>query len=750
MENVTVANLEAELGCFESPSSSAPPRHDHGDLHKLFEPPTESTSRLDPPSKTKSVYSFGADGVLAWTTSAGELLQVANCIDDKLIGAEYKRSIDRGQRYHDRGKMLETAVRQPQGSGFGIGLSLDSNVHPYDKCWINNRWPRFSYREHGLDIHLQYYVQSKSVVQEYAIRNTSQETVSLPYMFSSDICFREHKEASSLIYPISTSKSPARLLLFGNSEVLIRHGAGKCKLTMALFLNGQRQSLWAERDAKSREPSIRRRSADSKEDSDAFESTLRRRILTDQLLDEDADTDFRRMYRRRYDEPGYGHVQSSGTADLASHAAVVTVPAGSTQELRAVLSISSFLDDEIGPSKPLLIPDSKIKSSDDREKHGDEDLDPSLQRIRSRQKKVIDRSKQISLQHPGPEEKARLPGIIKDHVAIGAACARLKSLGEARYHLCMACLIAESLYEENSYTLSNVGLVYATLLYNHGWYTTALNITKHLYLTLESKNSKAKEFNVLREKVLIWLATMYLGTGYPSEAESLYQVASFHPIQNHETFLDSVSAHCLERMAWAQILQKKYEEAHKTYSLLLKLPENLHSVIFSNLGFIERRLGRAEQARSCFMKALGPMDESRGLYACLKKLGASPEDDPKVGEALTRHGDRMSQLFQPAGFRNPINDGPFEFAMARQLEALLCTCRIPIINTATELLGLHSFNSNFLLNAKSILTKALGKVLFDLRYQNESKQLVKVILSGYSRLPRSPIRGALIIQQGAN
>ena len=199
------------------------PRRGHGSSDTFFDAPTESTFRLKPRSKLKSAYSFGRDGTLGWTTPAGELLSVASSIDERLVGIEFKKSIELGQDYHQRGKMLARAVKASQGSGYGIGLSLDMEINSSQVSWVYNRWPRYTYQHDGLEIRLQYYVESQSVIQQYQIRNNGQEDASLPYVITSDVCFRKHQWPAEAMQPVPSTKCPERLLIVQNSEVLIRN-----------------------------------------------------------------------------------------------------------------------------------------------------------------------------------------------------------------------------------------------------------------------------------------------------------------------------------------------------------------------------------------------------------------------------------------------------------------------------------------------------------------------------------------------
>ena len=201
---------------------------------------------MSPPSKTKSIYPFGNEGTLAWATPAGELLQIASCIDNELIGIECKRLVEKGDGYYQKGRMLSEAVQLPQGSGCGIGLSLAVDIQPSDVSWVQNRWPRFTYQYNNLDIKLQYYVEpkSRSIIQQYQICNTAPNEVSLPFIVSSDACFRRHGNASHKSHPIPSGKSHERLLLFNNSEVLLDCAAERAQFRMSVFLNAQRLSLW--------------------------------------------------------------------------------------------------------------------------------------------------------------------------------------------------------------------------------------------------------------------------------------------------------------------------------------------------------------------------------------------------------------------------------------------------------------------------------------------------------------------------
>lgn len=379
---------------------------------------------------------------MAWTTPAGELLQVANLVDNRLISADYKRSIERGRDYRDRGKVLERALDSPQGSGFGIGISLGLELEPLQRSWAYNRWPRFGFQHNGLELNLQYYIDadSQAVIQEYQIRNTGQEEVSLPYIISSDLCFREHRGQSSVIHSLNPGKCSERLLLFQNTELRIQNDVERCQLRMALFLNARRHSLWAESGSKveSNKERVRKGSFDPNTELKEADDRLRDRILAGQFADEDADSELRRLYRRCLDR-NHERVRQSTPRDLAIfaiHRQSLIVPPGSTQELRLVIQLSGSLhkaNELADPSSALLVP------KEDRENHGkghgDKGSESNLEKIRSKQRLLIANTQQISPKTPDLEGKRRISRIVNDHLDLGQACAVLDLLAEARYHL---------------------------------------------------------------------------------------------------------------------------------------------------------------------------------------------------------------------------------------------------------------------------------------------------------------------------
>ncbi|KAI4112482.1 MAG: hypothetical protein LQ345_006378, partial [Seirophora villosa] len=665
-------------------------RLDHGNPPKSFDAPVEATSRLDSPStKSPAIYPFGADGVLAWITSAGELLQLASCIGNRLKGVDYKQSIQRGSSYPERHDMLERVASGPQSSGYAIGLSLGSLIEPFEKCWLHNLWPRFSYRHRGLEIRLQYCIDSRAVIQDYHIRNPGPDAVTLPFMVSSDVCFREHNTVEASVSPIPTGKSPARHLVFQNTQVVIRNDDEQCQMTMALFLNGQRHPLWAPSrvDENIKESKAVAGSLHTSEGLIQIDERLRRRVFAGHLVDEEADSEFRRSYRRCH-ELGQGLQQSHDTINFSSHTFFLEVPPDSSQELRLVFHLAAFSKPGKDRSGSDSAPQAETKSNHGDRQHGDSQTpEATLDRLRSKQKSLVERSRRMDLKNLDPEERRHISKCIRDHLEIGTACATLNLVGEARYHFFTACLIAEYIYKQDSFFLSYARFKYSRFLFKYGWCSTALQTMEPLYETLLIQKLRSEQFTMLWEKVQLWLARMYMGTGDFSRAEIMYEKVMPNPTAKGEG-TDLASARCMERIAWAQVKQEKYEAAFKNYMLLLKLSTINRQVIISNLGFIQRKLGHPEQAKSFFNEALEVRDahlESSeqlharsGLYACLRQLGVNPDEHVDIAKSLVQHVDFIPPAYSVSSLDIPIESRSLRIAFTRHLETLLTSWSIPV------------------------------------------------------------------------
>ncbi|KAI4101000.1 MAG: hypothetical protein LQ339_005321 [Xanthoria mediterranea] len=360
------------------------------------------------------------------------------------------------------------------------------------------------------------------------------------------------------------------MLLFQNTEVLVRSDIEMCQLKMALFLNANKQCLWNSNGLKKdlEKNPVRKNSEDSSAElnKDSIQSVryriyleypddrLRKRIFEGQLVDEDADSAIKKFYRRWYDFADAPRQSlSPDLASLATHKDNLIVPAESTQELRIVIQLSGLQHAESTPlelQSKSLEPAQKIESSDGRPNTS------AGETIRSRQKTLIVNMKQIWSNSSG-DGKRRPSKIISDHIELGLACADIGWAAEARYHLLMACLIAEYLYPEGSYPLSNARFNYAKFLYKYRQRSKALDILEKLSDPLSRTRFTGKKLIYFREKVQIKLADMYLDeTGTVAEAERIYQSA-FSSSITKETLPQAVPAFCSERIAWAQVKQNK-------------------------------------------------------------------------------------------------------------------------------------------------------------------------------------------------
>ena len=520
------------------------------------------------------MYTFGDKGTLAWASPSGELLSVAKCVKNKLVGIEYKNGIERGRYYSSRGKTLSNVVNLPHGEGYGMGISLDLNLNAVDTCWVSNRWPRFTYKHNALDIRLQYYVNSHSIFQQYQIRNNGDEEAHLPCIISSDICFWEHnRETEKSFHPVPTGKSLERLLLFQNSQVLIRDAAGKAQLKMELFFNAQRVSCWADEPLSGEEEATE--STDTKDTSQELElgeDELRVIIMNKKPLSFSEDYALRSMYAEYYNG-NLGRKQPRGLMqkNFAKHRKSILLPAQSTQEICMIVQIAGI---------PRPGADTSDRPS---EKHDNSSSTPlrgvgehqfdygwRLQiydEMFQRQYNVLKELENLTGNTTNSSHKSRAADIVKDQLWLGNSYVRLGRLGEARYHYHFACLCAESFNKEDLYSLSKTRFEYAKFLDAHEWHSTALEVLDGTF-----KEWSTWKFGNVAEKdlwadIISRLAPMYFEKGDKgdfSRAESLFEKAFNHFSKNGKEHNPS-SAHFLERIACAQAYQGNYAGAETHY-----------------------------------------------------------------------------------------------------------------------------------------------------------------------------------------
>lgn len=403
-------------------------------------------------------------------------------------------------------------------------------MEPFNSCWVQNRWPRFHFRYEGLDIRLQYYIASHTIIQEYRVRNSGIEEVSLPYMFNSDVCFREHSIDPPPVDAVTTARSSARSLLFGNSEVRVRSRARKYELAIALFLNSERHSLYS--GDRAGEPPQARSNEASHMSSDAeverlrhIEERLRANVQSGDLMGQMPAKDFEALYRENnLTKEGISEVKARNVLNWAASTDTLSVPGGSTQELRAVLRLSSFphqLDEMADPnrltaptqashataassrsdvdalslqSQSRTMPETpgardasivNILPAEDEQNPKEEPRHVRSLKIARIRQRLAQKASELSLTSQDAQQKRRLSDFANQHLALGQAFLTDGFINYAGQHLLIACLIAEYAVEEDSYYWRHAQLQYAKYLDYCGWYSSALRIMEQLILVLQ-------------------------------------------------------------------------------------------------------------------------------------------------------------------------------------------------------------------------------------------------------------------------
>ncbi|KAG8525245.1 uncharacterized protein KY384_008889 [Bacidia gigantensis] len=687
MDRVAIADLELELGCLEVAGESSSLRQDHGDSDIFFDAPRDVTSRLEPPSKTKSIYTFGIDGTIAWVTPAGELLQVASCIKSRLIGVEYKKTIERGEGYNARGKLLERAVESAHGSGYGIGLSLAQGLEPYSVCWVHNRWPRFSFRYNDLDIRLQYYVEGNSVIQQYQIRNDAKVQADLPYSISSDICFREHRPGRNPFHVVPTEKSQERLLLFQNSEVLVRNTKFKAQYRTTTFLNTQRFSAWAVN------PVIEASQEDDEEEEDLYLKEVATKQLANTISADGGllrydDNSLRRQCTRFYNRaPGRKQPEMYRKHNFAQSRSVITIPGESTQELCTVLEVSDL---------PLISDTPTANLQRQKDKEAETQKEKITEKVNHMQRRLTANANHSVLTSLDAANSPQMPqfteavSFINEHLRIAKACTKVERLGEARYHYWVACLIAEVVYNKKAIPLSDIRFQYAKFLHENGWHDAALKIMRDVYQyrdldDIMNQDPKSRE---LTRGIRYRLASMYLEDGLLTEAGDIFD-GTWSYFNKDMTPPDLNCYSFLERAAWTQVCQNKHEKAYESYSVLLNQRSLPRRIMLCNLAFVRRKTGYFQEAESLYRSALHCSDSGTtnatddmitrsGLFACLRGLGKHAESDSEL-KSLRGYVDVNSRITLSPRFESPFDKAEFQFTMTRHLETLLSVYSIPIL-----------------------------------------------------------------------
>ena len=592
--------------------------------------------------------------------------------------------------------MLQTALNLPQGSGNGIGLSLDLNLHPINMHWVHNRWPRFIYQFRGMEIRLQYYVTSQSVVQQYQIRNDGDQDISLPYIISTDILFRDHELDGESFWPMPFQKSTQRLMLSQNSELLVRNEPNDVQFEIAVFLNKQRISTWRDNQSSDGEDE-----PGDNRDSEIFGHGLPRieKDLRDAIVDQRRMSALEeRLYRVRYTietpetSPGDRRLRTHRRTNFAKFHNTLVVPGGSSQELCAIAKISGALQPEKASDQST--PKPVGMQSKDRAVNGVNEQSPLGKETRMKSKirhesGLIGRGGDISFDTSDTRRRAQVVQLMQKCVRLGRALASIGQVRLARYYYFTASLIAETIHTEDIYLLSAVRFHYAKFLLRYGWYSDGMREMEDLVQNTsneEGENAKTIKF---WSEVRIQLASRYLKLGRFLQAENLYHQSLQHLTQGTST-LEPVSAPIWERIAWAKVNRGQHEQASEIYNRFLEQGSASRRTLLSNLGFIKRRLGQLTDARKFYERALQETNgESTystdksftrdGLSSCLRSLGATPERIDEVSASSIKSIDINHTFSQFQYLHSPDKeDHPFGFVLLRHLETLLSLCSIRI------------------------------------------------------------------------
>ena len=689
MDRVTIADLEAELGCLYQPATESsgtgllPPSLADSDRYspatqphdgppiEFYEPSPEAITHLETETKVPCLYPFGSEGTIAWVNAAGELVNFASNIKNRLIGIDSKKCLEKGDEYSSRAKVLEEIARADHGYVRGIGLSLDVNVGEPTACWVHNRWPRFRWKQDDLDIQLQYVIVDGSAIQQYQICNNGKDSAQVGYTISSDVTFREHAGATPP-YPVPVDQTLDRIMVFQNSMLLIRNSAFDAEFEMGVFNNGSRRRLWAHKQ----------------EDEHEAEETPIERFLNTHTLDEETARleRWESMFRADFsvkqrlsqaDENYYRHytslqskdTKSSGDEqkDLSQYYSTLSIAPGSTEELCAVVKLSALEDqchdpnettdpvpnelhtvgmpridgneqvqekqsNSVGYSRfdPLVLdghqpglpitavqfPYSKGVVQQLEGQYSVLALQINDKLTRKQKEKAI---KKITREEDRLKEReivlfSMFRGQRGRVTLLNKIILKHISLGGAYSQLqevgqARFHFFVACLIAENIDTplTAKANLSYAEFLYANGWKKWSWTVIQKMDVVRMTKG----DVDWIRTEKLS--AIMRLDRGEISAAEEVYR--RIH-VQLKKTKADDDPwpelAQVSERIAWTRAKQGRYLEAGSNYTYLGTRPYfSSHRTILSNLAFIKRRLGRIEEARHFYQEALAALHKKR-------------------------------------------------------------------------------------------------------------------------------------------
>ena len=644
-----------------------------------------------PKSKTKTVYPFGDGQNMAWATPAGELIQFASCIDKKLIAVEAKASLKFGEEYYNRAKSLQRAVKSPQGSGFGLGITIDMRLDDPEVFWVHNKWPRFNYQNGDLDIQIQYCFTSRTLVQQLQFRNRASEDISIPYTTGFDVSFRKHA-SSEPPNPVASSNISERLMLFRNSTLLVQSASYGAQLESSFFQNKRRQAIWLqhEEDNDSLSNKHTRRSS---EDSSIgglenyrlkrWQSMLERDFSLHSRLGQTDDQYYRAYYRTSGEENAS---QTDPQPNFTSHSAVLKVPPSSTMELCLVFKISpctSQLRSKTVPPpwEPFRIahhlkdPTKTLAEDKNRLR-----LEKSLQKqeVLLEDKELVLSSILHSQRFSRRDRQAT--DVVEARIALGKSYVEAEDIGQARFHFFLATLIASKIFSEDSREVCEARLTYIKFLYANNWSANAW--------TLIEKPRAAQDLDI-RHSVDEMLAAMHAERGNFIVAGKIYQQLYSASSKPHKQPNAKVAGF-LERLAWAQASRGKCEDACNSYEMLRDTyPSTSQKKLLSNLAFLKRRMGQISEAKRLFQSALDLAEDTpaqfdadlfarSGLYNTLTAVSENTLAATLVPQSMLPYLDLSVSLDSIVPNVFAFENLPMSFAILRHLEYQLCLCSVDV------------------------------------------------------------------------
>lgn len=612
---------------------------------------------------------------------------MASSVNNRLVGVEYLKSISEGSDYDDRADMTQQAIETSHGSGYGFGLSLGIKMDPSEVLWLHNRWPRYLFEYKGLKIRMQYYIESQAVIQHCQIRNDGQEIAKLPYVVSSDVFFLEHRGLSRPHQSSRFDISPGRSLLLQNSKLIMRSPLHRAQMEMVLFLNGERQHLWAYDQSGDNEHSA----ADSQhkgtnnEEMLEVERSIRKAINDKKYLSEDKDYEYRDLYIMNYGGdnkpvPKLNPLPMINTAEFSTCQQELTIPAGSTQELALFIHISPHSESERSLHPPPVDEIQSEKGS------SSEEAEPTIFDLWSKEERLAASASGLSLDWSEPKNKQKIIKLIEEHVELGHAFAKIGATPEARYHFHIAYLVAEPLQAVERRRWDHTRLAYCAFLDDNGWHRTAFDVAQYIVHDLLDETSNHGDMPGLETTVVDSLAKILSKNGRVAEAQALY-VKGLKRYSQHGSKLNVDSIHFLERIALIQAYRGLDRDALASYLRILDWRSPGRKIVFSNLGFISRRLGRFAEAKAYYERSLEESGSEMkndsvqsGLSICLRELGDYPNNFNNVETLTINYIDinfLLSQL--PARF-SPFDKEEFAFALERHLESLVSMYSISVKN----------------------------------------------------------------------